>query len=597
MLPLGVKLGAPVAYENCRNESSLMPLFAGVHEHPLPSKWSIKDGSKDTLCSVLLSVILTTGRLASAMESTVAVRFLKAVITEGNSPLLKLLLKHGVNIHQRTDDTSAVEEMCQAETALKLSSSSAGRRIISAILDRANVERLKDLTPDEEGLGLLHRLATHENASGILWLVKDLVRRGLDVNAVSAQGSGHKSVLVHHADLSSFECAEALLELGADPTAVPLDEFTFDAAQAAMSYGNVSFLNKLFAYTTATTRATGPRMDWTRRYGIVVTLGKDPSKAIVGNAFHLASMNGVLEGLDFYLDHKLISGVDEASSDGHTALHFAAISSNVHVIDFLASRGANVMAKADDGSTPLHYAARNGHLVAVKALLRHGATESRDALARSPRMYAARLGHQDVVRCLEDTLGPDTATQAPPDSQHPSLSANQLKLMTKALEKAILSHDLDECERLIASGCPVDVAMPECGSCTALIRAILMENVDIVRCLLGNGARATKSACAEHGGHHNSSALELAISRAELNPIITEMVGKTADTALLNGAIAFLRSRFDAFRSKLGLETFRELLNLQPAKGWSPLCRAASLNLVDIMENCLSMGAKVDFEG
>ena len=93
--------------------------------------------------------------------------------------------------------------------------------------------------------------------------------------------------------------------------------------------------------------------------------------------------------------------------------------------------------------------------------------------------------------------------------------------------------------------------------------------------------------------------------------------GKTADTALLNGAyglqrttpfpwhltwcpfgsIAFLRSRFDAFRSKLGLETFRELLNLQPAKGWSPLCRAASLNLVDIMENCLSMGAKVDFEG
>jgi hypothetical protein len=63
------------------------------------------------------------------------------------------------------------------------------------------------------------------------------------------------------------------------------------------------------------------------------------------------------------------------------------------------------------------------------------------------------------------------------------------------------------------------------------------------------------------------------------------------------GSIAFLRSRFDAFRGKLGDETFRNILNLHPKRGWSPLCRAASLDLVDVVENCLIMGAEIDFEG
>lgn len=63
------------------------------------------------------------------------------------------------------------------------------------------------------------------------------------------------------------------------------------------------------------------------------------------------------------------------------------------------------------------------------------------------------------------------------------------------------------------------------------------------------------------------------------------------------GSIAILRSRFEAFRSKLAHETFRKILNLHPGRGWSPLCRAASLNLVDVMQNCLIMGAQIDFEG
>ncbi|KAL2689478.1 hypothetical protein Neosp_003532 [[Neocosmospora] mangrovei] len=61
--------------------------------------------------------------------------------------------------------------------------------------------------------------------------------------------------------------------------------------------------------------------------------------------------------------------------------------------------------------------------------------------------------------------------------------------------------------------------------------------------------------------------------------------------------IAFLTTRFRSFQRKVPKETFQAILNLEPQRGWSPLCRAAALNLVAIMENCLKMGAQVDFEG
>ncbi|KAJ4200945.1 hypothetical protein NW767_007080 [Fusarium falciforme] len=61
--------------------------------------------------------------------------------------------------------------------------------------------------------------------------------------------------------------------------------------------------------------------------------------------------------------------------------------------------------------------------------------------------------------------------------------------------------------------------------------------------------------------------------------------------------IAFLTTRFSDFQQKLPRAIFRKILNLEPLRGLSPLCRAAALNLVDIMENCLEMGARVDYGG
>ncbi|KAI8650907.1 NACHT domain-containing protein [Fusarium keratoplasticum] len=62
-------------------------------------------------------------------------------------------------------------------------------------------------------------------------------------------------------------------------------------------------------------------------------------------------------------------------------------------------------------------------------------------------------------------------------------------------------------------------------------------------------------------------------------------------------AMGFLDTSFNQFRRRFGDRGLKRWLNLQPDRGWSPLCRAASKGSIKIMENCLDMGADLDFEG
>ncbi|KAF5639652.1 ankyrin repeat [Fusarium sp. NRRL 52700] len=61
--------------------------------------------------------------------------------------------------------------------------------------------------------------------------------------------------------------------------------------------------------------------------------------------------------------------------------------------------------------------------------------------------------------------------------------------------------------------------------------------------------------------------------------------------------ISILGTSFRYFKRRFSESTLRRWMNLEPNRGWSPLCRAASLDLIEEMENCLSIGADIDFEG
>ncbi|CAG1973068.1 unnamed protein product [Fusarium graminearum] len=61
--------------------------------------------------------------------------------------------------------------------------------------------------------------------------------------------------------------------------------------------------------------------------------------------------------------------------------------------------------------------------------------------------------------------------------------------------------------------------------------------------------------------------------------------------------LLFLRHNFRFFQRRFSRSVFKQWLNLEPDRGWSPLCRAASMDFLDMIENCLSIGADIDFEG
>ncbi|KAF5650016.1 hypothetical protein F52700_455 [Fusarium sp. NRRL 52700] len=61
--------------------------------------------------------------------------------------------------------------------------------------------------------------------------------------------------------------------------------------------------------------------------------------------------------------------------------------------------------------------------------------------------------------------------------------------------------------------------------------------------------------------------------------------------------VSFLRQNIASVNKLFGSESSKQWLNMNPTKGWGPLCRAASMNHIRAMENCLSLGADIDFEG
>ena len=82
-----------------------------------------------------------------------------------------------------------------------------------------------------------------------------------------------------------------------------------------------------------------------------------------------------------------------------TALHIAASSGRLDVIEHLISQGAEVNKGNNDGMTPLHLAAvQNGHLDVVKVLLAGGASsDTGDIDGHTPLQFALFLGYRSIV--------------------------------------------------------------------------------------------------------------------------------------------------------------------------------------------------------
>jgi len=117
-------------------------------------------------------------------------------------------------------------------------------------------------------------------------------------------------------------------------------------------------------------------------------------------ALHYAAENGDTAVVECLIEH----GADIKAQDivlSRSAIHFAAENGNLECIKYLADKGADLQDRDCFGATALHYAAKNNHLDVVKYLVgRKMDYTAKDRRGWSAMHYAASGGSIDVVKYL-----------------------------------------------------------------------------------------------------------------------------------------------------------------------------------------------------
>ncbi|RSM13628.1 hypothetical protein CEP52_001697 [Fusarium oligoseptatum] len=385
---------------------------------------------------------------------------------------------HGLDVHQRAGETTAIEYACTPPCATRLCATDDGQSVLQCLLDHSDPERLREFAPDRGGLGLLHRVAASDsNEPGLGWLLRQLVDKGgLDINAMNPALDRNWRVtpMAYHIEQNSFYGAACLLEMGADPSLGDL----FDATYFAALRGNLGLLRGIFGYS----RANQGKIDWGKSYTWIVSDGEGKSLTFEGTCLHMACYLGHLECTKFFIEEGLV-GPGALTADDGTPLHLAAEKGSVHMVDYLVSMGSGVNVMTTKNSTPLHFAAANGHLEVVRALVRLGASSSIDKYGMNPKMCAYSRGHHEIVQFLDEAF---QVTNDP--ERHAGMQRREARAQLQRMKLAIRLGDLAACSACLASGCALDEGITGTGGWSPLDYAVVKGQESIVQLLLEFGA-------------------------------------------------------------------------------------------------------------
>jgi ankyrin repeat protein len=93
--------------------------------------------------------------------------------------------------------------------------------------------------------------------------------------------------------------------------------------------------------------------------------------------------------------------INEANSDGQTALHYGAATGNDEIVEYLLRAGASPNVQEKEGFTPLMYAAGFGYIEIVNALIGAGADVNAKRIDdETALMLAAWSGHIKIIEAL-----------------------------------------------------------------------------------------------------------------------------------------------------------------------------------------------------
>ena len=192
------------------------------------------------------------------------------------------------------------------------------------------------------------------------------------------------------------------------------------------------------------------------------------------------------------------AGADVSATNryGVAPLSLAATNGSALMIEELLEAGADANTSLPEGETALMTAARTGRVEAVDVLLDHGAdvNAAEQWKGQTALMWAAAQGHADVVQTLIDQGARVDARSGVPrssteESDHDADDTEDAEDQTtgfSALLFAVRGGHIDATAALLAAGAEIDDTAPDGSS--ALVVAVDNRNYELAAWLLDRGA-------------------------------------------------------------------------------------------------------------
>ena len=184
--------------------------------------------------------------------------------------------------------------------------------------------------------------------------------------------------------------------------------------------------------------------------------------------------------------------VNQRSSDGTSALHWAVYHNDAALVDTLLAAGADVNARNDYDATPLSEAAVTGNLTVIRALLKAGAdVEGANADGQTALMVIARTSNVEAAKQLLDR-GAKVNTREKWHGQTALMWAaaeaqpTMVKLLIQRGAEVNARSDINRWERQVTSE-PRMQARPS-GGFTPLLYAARKGCLECAKALVAGGA-------------------------------------------------------------------------------------------------------------
>ncbi|KAK0378195.1 ankyrin-2 ankyrin [Colletotrichum limetticola] len=526
LVKLMIHLGCMDDYEKARETSGLVEIVSLFDVDSMPRAFT-PDNDAVLATEEIFGIVHDTTTLPQYYKSSgMDIKVIKWTIAHNSWHLFRRLIHTDIDVHKRDRRGNLLEYVCSHGTEFN------GHRMLANLLERAEKDRLNELNPDGN-LGLLHLLGMPygkedlssdssplfspsfipmENFSqpqgsacpmrlgpggfAALRIPRDnpkfsILQRLLDehMDRQLLSKRGNFSALSTHIRYCYLDTARLLLLRGSPETLSTSDKFGWTPVAWACAHGYTDIIDQMAAFSCS-------ESIWD--FQVEVTLGVEAAPSFTKPyrglcALHLAVLASA-KTVSFLLNNGFASDLDITDAQLHTPLHFATMFGQLETIKELVSRGSNINAKDCDGWTPLHFAIHLEKKDTVELLLELGAAHMETKKGETPLDFAMPKEEyyiKRVQRSIQQNL--KTGAEIHCDEQW-------LASLSRTMEKAIIDGDTKICRKILKEGCPVDIKMRSCHTCTALIFALSRNEMsaNIVDTLVEHGASFRGTTCARH---------------------------------------------------------------------------------------------------